>query len=171
LNLHQKNVTSIDVQKLDTLHLTEKTVTSRDSFVYFYEVFTSYYDAEFKKKGYSKNDAEELILIEDAFHNFFLRYQSDLGHYWRNLDNILEFIDKKNPEAEFFYSNLLRAQLSSHELLLLFYNCLSHYGDKKFKPLIEKYYFLQNLPRQALIDMDKQFRLYSPSAFGRPGKN
>ncbi len=62
------------------------------------------------------------------------------------------------------YSNLVRAQLSSFELLLLFYNCLSSMGVEKFKPLIEKYSLLKTLPGEFLIDQ-RHADLYEERAY------
>ena len=42
---------------------------------------------------------------------------------------------------------MIRAQLSDYELLWIFYNCLSENGLEKFKPLIEEYSLLKNLPQ------------------------
>tara|TARA_R100001230_G_C5578341_1_gene98025 strand:- start:306 stop:479 length:174 start_codon:yes stop_codon:yes gene_type:complete len=50
---------------------------------------------------------------------------------------------------------------------MLFYNCLSQFGDKKFKPLIEEYHLLQNMPKNPLINKT-HLRLYNKSAFGTP---
>src|SRR5215213_5051365 len=41
------------------------------------------------------------------------------------------------------YTNLVRAQLSSYEIALTFYNCLSEMGREKFKPLVERYALLK----------------------------
>lgn len=171
LNLHHQIVDAIDIQEtniLGDLDKEPKMLKSRDCFKFFYDDFKKCYRAEEQLMKPSKNDTDELLIIEKAFHEFFIKYQSDLGHYWRNMYNILKFINKQNPEDKFFYSNLLRAQLSSHELLLLFYNCLSHYGNKKFKPLIEDHYFLQNLAKPALIEEKKQLNLYKSSAYSKP---
>ena len=43
--------------------------------------------------------------------------------------NIIKFIDNNAPKKEAkMYSNLVRAQLSTNELSLIFYNCLSEEG-------------------------------------------
>ena len=60
---------------------------------------------------------------------------------------------------------LVRAQLSSDELFLLFYNCLSKVGLKKFKPLVEEFAMLQHVPRESLI-LPEHMELYNQRAFG-----
>lgn len=62
--------------------------------------------------------------------------------------HIVKFIDRDKQlsmEDKKHYASLLRAQLSTFELLLIFYNAMSTYGIKKFKPLIDKYDLLQNM--------------------------
>lgn len=61
------------------------------------------------------------------------------------------------------YMNLLRAQLSDQELLLLFYNGLSPSGAA-FKPLIEEWALLDNMPVIKLLDKSHS-SLYENSAF------
>ena len=66
---------------------------------------------------------------------------------------------------------VIRAQLSSYELLLLFYNCHSSLGKKKFSPLIVKYALLENMSqdnlagRQLKLPVDDK-SLYPPCAYG-----
>lgn len=96
-------------------------------------------------------------------------YGSQLGHYFRNIYQIIKFVDQSEVEDKKFYTNLLRAQLSSYELALLFFNCLSDLGSKKFKPLIEKYEFFEHLPKMDYIS-DDEFRMYDVKAYGKTNK-
>ena len=77
-----------------------------------------------------------------------------------------KFVDNSSIENKRLYTNLIRAQLSSFELALLFYNSLSDMGREKFKPLIEKYSLLKTVPKKALIHAPDEFPLYELSAFG-----
>ncbi len=83
----------------------------------------------------------------------------------RKIGYIVKFIDNSTVENMRFYTNLVRAQLSSNELVLLFYNALSDKGREKFKPLIEKYSLLKTVQKDKLIDPN-HVRLYSESAYG-----
>ena len=165
VNLHHRLVDSIDVttEKLNdfTMEFDKETLTSRDCFKYFYQKYIDIF------KIISKKNDDCLTSIRESYLKFYIKYQSDLGHYFRNLYNIVKFIHKSNPNNKYYYSNLLRAQLSSFELIMLFYNCLSQFGDKKFKPLIEEYHLLQNMPKNPLINKT-HLRLYNKSAFGTP---
>jgi len=173
LNLHHDIVKSISTIKIikETSHgLTttkERVLAGRECFVFFYQVFGAYYSKLRSEKD--GTETAELLLIDKSYTTFYREFQSNLSHYFRNLYNILKFIHKKNPGDKFFYSNLLRAQLSASELLLLFYNCLSQFGEK-FKPLIEEYHFLQNMPKKPLIDKSLHTKLYAKEAFGEPGE-
>lgn len=99
--------------------------------------------------------------------------QTDFGHYFRNLYRIVKFIDETtfdydNPfidfDVKYKYTSMVRAQLSDYELLWLFYNCLSPNGIQKFKPYVEKYSLLKNLPIDKL-HFEDVVNLYKKSAF------
>jgi hypothetical protein len=109
---------------------------------------------------------DSAIVINSAYLVFYKKHQSDLGHYFRNLYNIIKFVNNGPVSDKEMYTNYLRAQLSSHELALLFYNCLSIYGCERFKPLIEQYEFLENMEFGLLIDFNHT-DLYSKKAFGK----
>lgn len=86
---------------------------------------------------------EKLIKIYDYYYHV---YQSDIGHYFRNLYRIVRYAES-SPFSNSFkeqHIKMLRAQLSNYEILLLAYNGLHPYG-KKFYRLIEKYEMLKNL--------------------------
>ena len=65
-----------------------------------------------------------------------------------NQDSNLSFLEKK------FYSGILRAQLSSYELLMIFYNCLAKQGEK-LKEYVIKYEILKHMDKNLLIDIKK----------------
>lgn len=65
---------------------------------------------------------------------------------------------------KYSYTSIIRAQLSDYELLWLFYNCLSNNGTDFFKPLVEKYSLLKNMPKDKLTN-DKFLEEYNESAF------
>lgn len=78
-----------------------------------------------------------------------------LGHYFRHLYQILNLVDKLNVDGDEQkryeirkrYTNFLRAQLSSHELAVLYLNCtFKTVDDGKFRKLIIWYKILEHLP-------------------------
>lgn len=75
-----------------------------------------------------------------------------LGHYFRNLYQVLKLIDTTSKEIltkkqKRKYSGIIRAQLSSKELAILSINCLDEISDEgEFKNLLIKYSMLEHLP-------------------------
>lgn len=141
--------------------------SGRNCFEHYLELFF----ASWLEATRGRADDSEIKKIKDSYKIFYNSAQVYVGHYFRNLYNIVKFINNSDMtfEEKKVYSNLVRAQLSSYELLLLFYNCLSSRGNKKFKPLIEEYSFLNNLPTGRLITRDHK-KLYDPNAYGTRAK-
>ncbi len=84
--------------------------------------------------------------VKNEYEVFYKVYGNELGQYFKVLYNILKFIDtNESVTNKNIYANLLRAQLSRYELSLLFYNCLSDFGEEKMAPLIKKYHILKHL--------------------------
>ena len=84
-------------------------------------------------------------------------YQNVLGHYFRNLFQTVNYINNQNQltyRNKYDYIKILRAQLSSFEQVLFFYNSLSPFGlpwEKSLKikddndRLITKYNLVTNI--------------------------
>jgi hypothetical protein len=132
----------------------------KDSFKGFFENYSQRY--------YTHYDHGKTIeeLVDISYTDFFNKYQSDLGHYFRNLYNIYKFIDISAiaEQQKKFYSNLIRAQLSNYELLMLFYNSKSHFGIKFIKYIV-KYELFDNMPLDKLIKKE-HIALYDKKAYG-----
>lgn len=75
-----------------------------------------------------------------------------LGHYFRNLYQALKVIHSHDEgvvskENKRKYASILRSQLSTKELALLFINCLEGISDTgRFKNLLVEYSMLEHLP-------------------------
>lgn len=127
-SIYYKNMMSID-SKIDSDHLEFKGVKS---------VIT-----ELGIKGYEGCSAVYL-----------------LDHYFRYLYRIMRFVDEadflesssSDITVRYKYMGILRATLSPYELVFLFYNDLSKYGNEKVKPLIEKYSFFKSLRKELLAN-------------------
>ncbi len=123
----------------------------------------------------STEDTKRLISkrINKRYEAFFAEHQAQVGHYFRHLYNMVKFVDEKDfliCEEKKRYTNLIRAQLSSYELALLFYNCLSE-REKNFKPLVEKYALLKNIDFNLLANKnlsDVLEKLYENGAYVEP---
>jgi len=75
-------------------------------------------------------------------------------HYFRLLYRMLKFVETtdliEKDKEKYEYTSMIRAILSRYELVWLYYNGLSVYGNKKLKPLIEKFCMLKNLRTELL---------------------
>lgn len=87
-------------------------------------------------------------------------------HYARTTYTVLRFIDRTGGFDAKLYAGILRAQLSTNELTILFYASLYGTGREVLKPLLEKYEIFENLPADALGHASHA-KAYAPEAFGR----
>lgn len=155
ISIHTNIVATMDLRKIGDK--TQVIAEGRDCFNNFY------------KRLEGKISSPTTATFDDTiagYDLFFADNQNDLGHYFRNLYHIIKFIDKSDIEKKKTYTNFVRAQLSSHELTLIFYNCLADYGSEKFKPLIEKYAMLKNMNTD-LVFNPEHLTEYEDSAYGR----
>lgn len=107
--------------------------------------------------------------VERAYQKFYSEKRGELGHYFRSLYHLFTFIDRSDlsEQDKSQYANIVRAQLSTYELCLLFYNGVWGEGKAGFKPLVEKYGILKHLDPRDLLDrahMDNR-DFYQPTAF------
>lgn len=109
-------------------------------------------------------DALEMILheIQSSVHRDNAReivsyemispaYRNDLGPYFRQVYNILKFLENSKSPDKLFYSGILRAQLSSAELTLIAYTCCSKIGKPKLAPLAKDYALLKHLDEPKIL--------------------
>lgn len=100
-----------------------------------------------------------------CYDNFYRKRGSDLGHYYRLLYNLLEFIHNSGIANKKFYTGLVRAQLSDEETTLLLCTCISTKAPERLKFLVEEYGMLKNTSEHYPFSED--FRAhFDPSAFG-----
>lgn len=111
-------------------------------------------------------DGQALQTTQAIYKSFYDSHQADIGHYFRHLYHIVKFVDEASIEQKKKYVSLIRAQLSGNEHVLLFYNGLSENGIQKFKPLIEKYALLENMPQSKLLMARLELPLYKADAYG-----
>ncbi|WP_340121322.1 putative phage abortive infection protein [Methylobacter svalbardensis] len=111
------------------------------------------------------SEKEEIKQINELYDWFYSEHQYEFGHYFRMLYNIIKFVKNSNVTDKHFYTNIVRAQLSSQELLLLFYNALSDLGNEKFKPLIEEFALLKTIPKNELLQSATHPKLYTNTAY------
>lgn len=92
----------------------------------------------------------------------FEGHQSRLGHYYRHLYQTVCYVDNQTVGInKYEYVKTLRAQLTTHEQVLLFINCLTAIGQVWWdKGLLIKYRFVQNIPYQ-FFDTESEIDLES----------
>jgi len=135
----------------------------------YHEKIKNYVEKELKREVKELEEIDiptekQLELLKDTYCLFFDSFQSNLGHYFRTLYNLIRFVNDKANDNPKYYTNLVRSQLSTYEHIMLFYNGVSVYGEDKFKPLIEKYSLLNNMPRDLLLDK-KHIEFYEKHAY------
>jgi len=109
---------------------------------------------------------EQLMQKEiDTYYNEFYRgKESELGHYFRSLYHLVKFVDDSSIEKKKRYIDLIQAYLTDAELHCTFYNGIAIYGRKRFKPLLDKYSFLENIKPKGEI-FEKQFEIFYSQTF------
>jgi hypothetical protein len=165
LGLHHKLVEDMADDKM----------TGRDCFQKWYDE-RLYSDYHSKKNplmlsgGVPKlTPKRELEFTIDCYDRVYQGLKGDLGHYFRNLYHIVKFVDEAQDigdELKKKYTTLVRAQLSSYEQALLFYNCVHPYGEE-FYILIERYALFHNFDDNLFLDKTHE-DYYDPTAYGIP---
>ncbi len=158
LTMHSEIVNSLEIQG-------DREYSGRESFGYLLRNLKSRLEIAIAQKR------PKTEVFNDTYEEeFFSKFQPYVGHYFRYLYNVVkfvhehEFFDQKESKEKKRYTNLIRAQLSSDELGVLFYNCLSDRGVK-FKDLVENYALFEDMPSEVFIDPEDKER-YDPSAYG-----
>lgn len=169
LRIHHSLIADIRVTSLGS----GAAVTGRACFRIFYDKLREIYEAQMvdeESRGFGpeheRSQDSIAMAVDVAFQNLYRSFGGELGHYFRNLYHIIRFVDESQVSVaeRKRYMKILRAQLSSTELLLLFYNGLSEFGREKLHPLICKYAFLEQLPEVDLLRKDHN-KLYSVFAY------
>jgi len=88
----------------------------------------------------------------------FNGYNSQLGHYYRHLYQMVKYIAEYSekiitPSQKYNYVKTIRAQLSDHEQLLLYYDSLSTFGEAWLEnKYLVQYKMIKNIPL-SIIDL------------------
>lgn len=157
VRLHHDIVKALDLRDSES-HVTTE---GRDCFRVFYDRFRkSHGEANAKY-----NTAGQETIIVKAYSPFYQRHQHEIGHYFRNFHRILKLVDESHVDNKSNYTGILRAQMSSYELALLFYNALHPVGGK-LKPLVERYEMLEHMDVSLLCNPPDEVVLMDRRAFG-----
>lgn len=140
-----------------SMQVPDRSLSGRACFQHYLRVL------ETQLADYDATERYDVFLSQ--YEAFYRKHEAVLGHYFRLLYNIIKLINKTDHVDQKLYTNLVRAQLSSAELKIIFYNCLSPWGREKFKPMVEKFALLKTMPSDRL-PADGLLHQYSPAAFG-----
>lgn len=165
--INEKNTQWID-EKQDRLEKFKSMIEKADAFKVFSEIAAIYINQGIPEEFFCDQDKDTLSFlycVKNTYYKspFFIHKlriyeemysenQSIIGHYYRNLYRIFKFIqdqnfssdNQKNKEEQSNYRGILRAQLSSIELLMLFYNIAYSEKGEKFKHIISDLNFFDN---------------------------
>ncbi len=155
LRLQSEITNSIDIRDGGEI------LNGRDCFERFYSRLMQFINHA-RDKG--KKDFD-VGLLNMAYGNFYEANESDIGHYFRTLYNVIQFVHEGDVDDKRLYTNLVRAQLSTFELVLLFYHCLTSFGNQEFKALVEQYGLIQNVPDSKIQFRDVLRPMYRSEAF------
>lgn len=163
LTLFNSIVNSMDLRKIRST--TEVISKGRDCFEIFYKKLNAFLIENNSHINGFKSPSASIDQIIQAYDNLYDINKSDMSHYFRTIYHIVKFIDKSDIENKKQYIAIVRAQLSSYEQILIFYNCLHKNGAEKFKPLIERYALLKNIDKSLIIN-ENHLKEYQQGAYG-----
>jgi len=102
---------------------------------------------------FNKFTSQNFIIEYEKYNNS----QDNSKYYFLNLYQVLKYIDTYAPTGKKQeYSNILRAQLSKIELIMLFYNCIGvlNISGDNYKKFVERYRFFEHITYNDLIHFD-----------------
>lgn len=172
LSQFQEIVNNISYSYHDYTTKNTVTIKGREAFYVSFETaphtpsITSW-NPEYENRPYQGMSEVIGVLGKEGYMDAFT--PSYFDHYFRMLYRILKFV-KTSPlvtefDDEYEYTAILRAMLSRYELVWIYYNGLSEYGEEKLKPLLERYAMLKNLRDELLSTKNDGFGTYKQSAY------
>lgn len=135
-----------------TIHhpLEKKTTNGIACYALYWEEIRAFYNGAREPETITKlNTMNSDQRAEHAYTKLMDNRQPALGQAFRVLFNLIKFIDESDVTKKNFYAKIIRAQLSTHELLILLFSTKSEFG-KKFKPFIIKYNLFKHINLEPL---------------------
>lgn len=163
LNLHSSVMSGLNFSANSVLFYRSKGLRANakgaDDIATGRDVFTEVLDAIYHKSSGQKHGQALLAPAPKIMYaRIQRRHNYALGHYFRHLYQILAFVDRyrtrlisANSAEEYTlrkrYTNILRSQLSAHELGVLFFNCADKMVDAgEFRELLIEWEMLEHIP-------------------------
>ncbi len=154
VRLHHDIIRDMDLESKEG-----KRVQGRDCFRWLFGNFKEAY------KEVAETERTPGHLIDQAYARFGERRRQEVDHYFRNFHAILKFVDESAAQTPERYVDILRAQMSSREINLLFYTALCSYNSE-LKQLLETHSMFENLDPDAVINKRREVGLFDRRAYG-----
>lgn len=103
------------------------------------------------------------LLHRQAYRKYYAGHQFRLGHYYRNLYMIIEYISNEQTlqeEERYKYVKIIRSQLSTTEQLLLMANSITYLGREwelyaeNEKKYFTRYNLIKNIPQDTAFGVE-----------------
>lgn len=123
------------------------------------------------------NVENKIVYFQECFTEFNADYDTSFKYYFLNLFQVFKYIDDAcEDDKKKFYANIIRAQLSKDELILLAYNAIGvqNFTSNKYQQYVEKYALLEHLSYSDFAEDNSDIQeivacvlsKYSTEAFG-----
>lgn len=161
LLFHNDFVKSMKLEIRTTSNTECKSISGKNGLEYLYNEFKMLYeskniDHEYYDGSMMRDVRDEVKKsVKELYRKIYNENEDYMSRYFMSLYHIFKFIDRNNSiddEEKKYYSSLVRAHLNNFEQALIFYNCNLEYGEKKFKPLVDKYDLIQNMNKKFLLN-------------------
>lgn len=101
------------------------------------------------KHNYQNASVEQMIISFSAIYDL---YKTQLSVYFKTLYLVLELVDSSKSSNKELYMSIIRAQLSSYELIILFYHGLCTGFNEDYISFIEEYDLLCDIDRKLVFN-------------------
>lgn len=122
-----------------------KKYQGKETFEFLKNKFQEYIQNE----NYQSQNGNKFLDFQSAFNDFNNTYDTTFKYYFINLYQILKYINVYIEDAKEAkeYTNMLRAQLTKNQLVLLAYNAIGvqNFTTNDYQLLVEKYSFFEHL--------------------------
>ena len=121
-------------------------------------------DLYYMRQDYNDNFKREKALVTReeailAYRELLKNHHDFLQLYFINIFSLLKYVDNSEIVNKYFYSEIIKSQLSPSELLIINYNALSKV-NVNFNELVSKYEILSNLDSSALYNENFDYLRY-----------
>jgi len=96
-------------------------------------------------------EADDERRLITAYAVFYREVEYMLGPYFRVLYNVMRYVDESRIADKKIYANLVRAQLTSHELALMFYSAAFYQQGVGMRKYLGRYNLLKHMPVDRLF--------------------